>query len=161
MFGRPARAVVFDLYSLHTRPFARITRSGVKHHATLLVTTLAETAQPEMRWRPFLWRASWARRGVRAMEGGPGALVRSRARVSVEDDGAGIAPNERDRVFAPFYREPRGRDRRCVGLDRVAIAPRSGPRLVASRSGDLALTAPTSPIRLLAHRVAPGCAWHS
>jgi signal transduction histidine kinase len=44
------------------------------------------------------------------------ALVGNEARVGVKDHGAGIASDERDRIFAPFYRASRTRDIPGTGL---------------------------------------------
>jgi signal transduction histidine kinase len=44
------------------------------------------------------------------------AVVGDEAQVQIEDVGVGIAPDERDRIFAPFYRSSRTRDVPGTGL---------------------------------------------
>ena len=82
------------------------------------------------------------------------ALVRGRElQISVEDDGVGIPESERERIFEPFYRMDRSRDRITGGyglglaISRRAIECQGGTIMVGSSSiggscFQISLTAP-------------------
>lgn len=66
-------------------------------------------------------------------------VVGDEAQVLVEDDGIGVAPGERDRIFAPFYRTTEARNIPGTGLGlhiSRRLAEQHGGRLWLEKSAD-------------------------